>query len=113
MPGAHVHGAVAELADDRLLLAAAHHRQRQAGRDRQLAGHDSPTAVEAAVDVEQVHRAAAAVSATVATAEQLRHHRVWRYPPGEREAMASITRDQLVGLLHRVDDADGGRLLPG
>ena len=113
VPGAHVHRAVAELADHGLLLAAADHGEREAGGDRQLAGHDAPAAVEAAVDVEQVHRAAAAVRAAVGAAEQLRHHGLRRYSAGEREAVAAITGDELVGLLHRVHDADGGRLLPG
>ena len=76
VPGAHVDGAVAELAEDRLRLALAHEREREAGRDRQLAGDDAPAAVVAARDVEQVHRAAAAVGAAVLAAEQLGHHRL-------------------------------------
>ena len=113
VPGAHVHRAVAELADHGLLLAATDHGEREAGGDRQLAGDDAPAAVEAAVDVEQVHRAAAAVRAAVGAAEQLRHHRLRRYPAGEREAVTAITGDELVVVLHRVDHADGRRLLAG
>jgi hypothetical protein len=112
VPGAHVDRAVAELAHDRLLAAAAHQREAEAGRDRELAGDDPPAAVEAALDVEQVHRAAAAVRAAVAAAEQLRHHGLRGYPASEREAVAAITGDEHVVVLHRVHDADRRRLLP-
>ena len=58
----------------------AHEGEREPGRDRQLAGDDPPAAVVAARDVEQVHRAAAAVRAAVVAAEQLGHHRLGRTP---------------------------------
>ena len=92
VPGAHVHGAVAELADDRLRLALAHEREREAGRDRQLAGDDAPAAVVAARDVEQVHRAAAAVRAAVLAAEQLGHHRLGRRCRARARSRASGSR---------------------
>ena len=66
VPGAHVDRAVAELAYHRLRLALADERERQAGRERELPADDAPAAVVAAVGVEQVHRAAAAVRAAVA-----------------------------------------------
>ena len=113
MPGAHVHRAVAELAEDRLRAALAHEREREAGGDRQLAGDDAPAAVEAALDVEQVHRAAAAVRAAVGAAEQLGHDGLGRDAAREREAVAAVAGDEQVVRLERVHGADGGGLLAG
>jgi hypothetical protein len=53
------------------------------------------------------------VGTAVGAPEQLGHHRLRRYAAGEREAVAAITRDENVVRLHRVDDADCGRLLAG
>jgi hypothetical protein len=53
------------------------------------------------------------VGATVGAAEELRHHGLGRYPAREGEAVASITGDQQVLLLHGVDDADRRGLLAG
>ena len=113
MPGAHVDRAVAELADDRLLLALAYEREREPGGERELAADDAPAAVVAALGVEQVHRAAAAVRAAVALAEQLGHDRLGRRAAREREAVRAVAGDEQVVLLHRVDHADAGRLLAG
>jgi hypothetical protein len=112
VPGAHVHRAVAELAEHCLLLALADQRERHPGRYRQLAGDDPPAAVVAARDVEHVHRAAAPVGAAVGAAEELRHHRVRRDPAGQREAVAAVPGDEQVVLLQRRHRADRRRLLP-
>ena len=50
-------------------------RERRADRDRQVAADDAPAAVEAALDVEQVHRAAVAARDAGRLAEELGHHR--------------------------------------
>ena len=65
MPRADVDRAVAELAQHGLWLAVTYERERDAGGDGKLAADDPPATEEAALDVEQVHRAAAAVSAPV------------------------------------------------
>ena len=50
-------------------------RERGADRDRQVPADDAPAAVEAPLDVEQVHRAAVAARDAGRLAEELRHDR--------------------------------------
>jgi hypothetical protein len=61
----------------------------------------------------EVHslRAAAAVSAAVATAEELGHHGLRRDAAGQREAMAAIAGDQKIGVSEGLHRADRGGLL--
>ena len=54
--------------------AAVVERERRADGERQLAADDAPAAEEAALDVEQVHRAAVAAGDAGGLAEQLGHH---------------------------------------
>ena len=49
-------------------------RQGRAGGDREMGADDAPAAEEAALDVEQVHRAATAVGDAGVLAEELGHH---------------------------------------
>ena len=113
VPGAHVHGAVAELAEHGLRAPLAHERQRQPGRHGQLAGDDAPPPVEAALDVEQVHRPAATVRAAVGAPEQLGHGRLRGDAARQREAVAAVAGHEQVLRLERLHRPDGGRLLAG
>jgi hypothetical protein len=94
-----------------MLTAPSPSSQTKAGRERKLTTDDAPAAVVAAVGVEQVHRAAAPVRTAVAAAEQLGHDRLGRCAAGQREAVGAVAGDEQVVVLHRVDDADAGRLL--
>ena len=75
------------------------------------AADDAPAAEEAALDVEQVHRAAAAVGDAGDLAEQLGHDRGGRAADRERGAVVAVGREQAVALLQRVDGADDRGLL--
>ena len=86
-------------------------RQRRADGDRQVAADDAPAAQEAAVDVEQVHRAAVAAGDAARLAEQLGHHAGRLRADGQRGAVVAVAREQIVGLAERLDRADVGRLL--
>jgi hypothetical protein len=48
VPGAHVYGTVAQLAEHRLALVLTYERERETGRHRQLTRDDAPSPVEAA-----------------------------------------------------------------
>src|SRR5436190_14604767 len=58
---ADVHRAVAEVADDDRVAALIALRVRGAGGEREMSADDSVTAVQAVLDVEQMHRAALAL----------------------------------------------------
>ena len=111
MIGAGGHGPVSELAEDGVRLVAVGERQRGSSRDGQMCADDAPAAEEAALDVEQVHRPAAAVGDAGVLAEELRHHRRRRAPDRERRRVVAVAREERVALLERVDRADGGGLL--
>ena len=113
VPGAHVHRAVAELAQHGLWLALTYQRKGEADGDGKLAGDDPPSTEEAAFDVEEVHRAAPAVSAAVTTAEELGHDRLGADATRERETVAAIAGDEEVVVLQRVHRADDHGLLTG
>ena len=113
VPGAHVHRAVAELAQDRRVAALADDGERESRGDRELPGDDAPAAEVAALDVEQVHRAAPAVRAAVAAPEELGHDRLGRRAARQREAVRAVPGDQGVVVGERLHGADGGRLLTG
>src|SRR5438105_502592 len=72
--GALVAGAVAEHAQHRVVRLLVVAGQGDAGRERQVPAHDPVPAEEAALVVEQVHRAAAPLRAPVHAAEELGHH---------------------------------------
>jgi hypothetical protein len=86
-------------------------RQRRAGGDRQLAADDAPAAEEAAIDVEQVHRAAVPAGDSGGLAEQLRHHRRRRRADGQRGAVVAVAREQVIGGAERLDGTHRGGLL--
>ena len=97
--------AVTELAQHGVGLLGVLEGQRGAGGDRQVGADDAPAAVEAALDVEQVHRAAATVSRAGDLAEQLGHDRTGRAADRQRGAVVAIGGEHAVALLHRVDRA--------
>ena len=113
MPRAHVHRAVTELAQHGLWLALTYERKREADGDGKLAGDDPPSTEEAAFDVEEVHRAAPAVSTPMTAPKQLRHDRLGADAARERETVAAIAGDQQVVILQRIQRADDRRLLTG
>ena len=106
-----VGGAVAEHADRDLVEPLVVGRQRHAGGQRQVAADDPVAAHEAVLEVEHVHRAAAAVRDALLAAEQLGHHAVGIRAAGERVAVRAVGRDQVVLVAHRPAGADDRRLL--
>ena len=108
---AGVGGAVAEHADGDRVFALVLGGEREAGRDRQVAADDPVAAHEAALGVEDVHRAAAPAAGPVDPAEELRHHPLGVGAAGDRVAVGAVGADQVVLLAHRRGGADDRRLL--
>ena len=106
-----VGGAVAEHAQRDLVEALVVGGERHAGGERQVAADDPVAAHEAVLEVEHVHRAAAAVRDAVLAAEQLGHHAVGIGPAGQRVAVRAVGRDQVVLVAQRAAGADDRRLL--
>src|ERR1043166_6806938 len=73
MKRADVHGAVAEVADGDALALFVAQRIRGARREREVTADDAVAAVEAMLDVEEMHRAALPLREAGGLAEQLRH----------------------------------------
>ena len=107
-----VRRAVAEHAHRHGVLALVVGRQRNARRKRQVAADDPVAAQEAALGVEQVHRAAAAAGGAALPAEQLGHHDVRIGPASEHLTVLPVGREQVVLVAHGGDRADDRRLLP-
>ena len=103
--------AVAELAQDRVWLVAVDHRQRGAGGDRQVGADDAPAAEEVALDVEQVHRAAAAVGDARVLAEQLGHDRRRGASDRQGGGVVAVAGVERIALREGVDRAHRGGLL--
>ena len=103
--------AVAEHADDRVVGLPVVAREGDAGGERQVAAHDPVAAEEAALQVEEMHRAAAALGAPVLTPEQLRHDGVDRRATGQRLAVLAVGREEVIAVAHGVDGADDRGLL--
>ena len=98
--------AVTELAQYGAGLIGVLEGERGAGGDRQVGADDAPTAIEAALDVEQVHGAATTASRAGDLAEQLCHDRTGRAADGQRGAVIAIGGEYAVAVLHRVDRAN-------
>ena len=98
-----VGGAVAEHADDRRRRCrgsrTAARRPAASGR---LPPDDPVAAEEAPLEVEQVHRAAAALGAAVHAAEQLGHHGLGMRAARDRLAVLAVGGDQVVAVAHRL-----------
>ena len=108
---AGVGGAVAEHADGHLVGALVVGGEREPGGDREVAADDPVAAHEAAVAVEDVHRAAASAGGAVLAAEQLGHHVLGVGAAGDRVAVGPVGADQVVVRLHHRGRADDRRLL--
>ena len=67
--------------------------EREPDRDRQAPADDRVAAVEAARDVEEVHRAAATATAAVGLAEHLGHQRPRRHTARQRLPVLAVGRD--------------------
>ena len=85
--------------------------EREAGGDRQVAADDPVAAHEAALAVEDVHRAAAAAAGPVDPAEELGHHALGVGAAGDRVAVGAVGADQVVLVAHHRGGADDRRLL--
>ena len=83
----------------------------QAGRQRQGAADDPVAAHEAALEVEDVHRAAAPARGAVDAAEELGHHVLRVGAAGDRVAVGAVGADQVVVVAHHRGGADDRRLL--
>ena len=88
-------------------------RKREADSNGKLAGDDPPPTEETALDVEQVHRAAPAVSTPMTAPKQLGHDRLGADATRERKTVAAIAGDQQVVIPQRIHRADDRRLLTG
>ena len=86
-------------------------RQREAGGERQVAADDPVAAHEALLEVEHVHRAAAALAQPVDAAEELGHDAVGVRAARERVAVRAVRRDEVVLVAQRARRADDRRLL--
>ena len=86
-------GALAEEAGRDLGPALHMVGERQAGGDRQPAADDGVASVEAGGGVEDVHRAAAALTRPLDLAEHLRHHRARGDAPGQSVAVLAVGGD--------------------
>ena len=108
---AGVGGAVAEDADGDRVFAFVLGGEGEARRDRQVAADDPVAAHEAALAVEDVHRAAAAAAGPVDPAEELRHHPFRFRAAGDRVPVGPVGADQVVLLAHHRGGAEDRRLL--
>ena len=111
MEGAGVRRAVAEERDRDPRLVAQLEGEAGADDRRQPAADDRVRAEVAALDVVEVHRAAVAVRAALELPVELGHDRVRMRAAREHVAVRAVGRGEDVAVLHRLADADLGRLL--
>src|SRR5437764_6803583 len=112
MKRADVHRAVAEVADGDALGVAIAQRVRGAGGEREMTADDSVAAVEAMLDIEQMHRAALALRNAGGLPEQLGHDAPRLGSERDGVGVIAIAGEEDVARLQRRDDAAGHRLLP-
>ena len=86
-------------------------RERQSDRERQSAADDGVTAIETALGVEDMHRAATTAARSRGLAVHLGHNLGRRQAAGERMAVFAIGCDNGVIRNKRLHDADCIRLL--
>jgi hypothetical protein len=109
--GALVGGAVAELAERRVLRAEVVGGQSEARGDREVAADDPVAAHEALLEIEHVHRPAAALAEPVDAPEELGHDAIGIAAARERVAVRAVRRDEVVLIAQRARGADDRRLL--
>ena len=105
-------GAVAEEAEHDLALAADLGGPGRAGRVRDPLADDPGGPEEAALRVDQVHRAAVAAAEPVLAAVDLGHHRLRVGAERDRVAVTAVRRQHLVVGVQRRQRADDRRLGP-
>ncbi len=101
-----VGGAVAEIGDADIVVAAVAVGESEPGAERHLRADDAVAAVEALLDAEHVHRAAFALGIAVRAAGQFRHHAFRVHAAGDHVAVVAIAGDDLVARLQRHLHAD-------
>ena len=107
---ADVRGAVAEHAEDDVLLLFVADCPAAAGREREVSADDAVTAHEAQIRVEHVHRASAAVRRACLLSEQLGHDRFGVDAARDRVPVFAVAGEDVVRQLERNDAADHRRL---
>jgi hypothetical protein len=100
-----VRRAVAVQRNDHLVLLLVLAAERDAGAERHLRADDAVAAVEAALSVVEVHRAAAALRAAGAAAEQLGERRLDATAARYVETVIAIRRNQVILASQRSLDA--------
>src|ERR1700694_548732 len=108
---ADVRRAVAEHAEDDILLFAVPHGPSAADGQGQVAADDSVSAHEAKLGVEHVHRAATAVRGSRFLAEELGHHGLRVDAAGDGVPVLAVAREDVVVQLERANAADDSRFL--
>ena len=101
MERADVHRAVAEVADGDALALLVAQRVRGAGGEREVAADDAVAAVEAVLDVEEVHRAALPFREAGGLAEELGHDAAGIGAEDERVGVVAIAGEDDVVLAQR------------
>ncbi len=106
-----VGGAVAEIGQRDVVVAAISVGEGKPGAERDLGADDAVAAEEALLHREHVHRAALALGIAAAAAGQLRHDALGVHAAGQHVAVIAIAGDDLVARLDRHLHADHHRLL--
>ena len=106
-----VGGAVAEIGERDVVVAAISVGEGEPGAERDLGADDAVPAEETLLDRKHVHGAALALGIAPAAAGQLRHDALGVHAAGEHVAVVAIAGDDLVAGLDRHLHADHHRLL--
>src|SRR5712692_4705136 len=106
-----IDGAVPQIGQGCVVVAAVMVGEGEAGPERDLGGHDAMPAEETLLDREHVHRAALALGVAAAPAGQFRHDALWVHAAGQHMAVIAVAGDDLVARLDRQLHADDDGLL--
>jgi hypothetical protein len=105
------HRALAEEAQGDAPVFAVFRRERDAGRERDVAADDAVAAEHVVLFVEEVHRAAEPLRRPGLLPPKLGEQRARAHPLRERDAVITVRRDHVVVGLEGRDRADADRLL--
>src|SRR6185295_17471545 len=106
-----VGGAVAEIGQRHVIVAAILGGEGQAGPQRHLRANDAMAAEEALLPREHVHRAALAFGIAAAPAGEFRHHALGVHAAGQHVAVVAVAGDDRIAVLDRHLHADHDRFL--
>ena len=106
-----VGGAVAEIGERHVVVAAIPIGEGEPASERNLGADDAVTAEETLLDGKHVHGAALASGIPAAPAGQLRHHAPGVHAAGQHMAMVAVSGNDLISRLDRHLHADDDRLL--